>query len=96
MKLKNGYDIQGNLNRAEYKRNENGLYTVDVKDYIVATPDGQKYEATLRFPNIKLSVVNDEEGIIDFDMEDIQFFSATGENEQDDTIWEITIPDVED
>lgn len=93
MRLKNGYDLQGNPNRAEYKRNENGLYTVDVKDYIVVVPDGQKYKASLRFPNAKLSV-DDEEGIIDFNRENIQYFSAT--DEQDNTIWEITIPDVQD
>lgn len=90
MKLKNGYEIQGNPNRAEYKRNKNGLYTVDVKDYIIATPDGQEYKASLRFPNAKLSV-DDEEGVIDFDIKDIQYFSATDEN---DTIFEIIIPDV--
>lgn len=93
MKLKNGYDIQGNPNKAEYKRNENGLYTVDVKDYIVTTADGQKYEASIRFPNAKLSV-DDEEGVIDFNREDIKYFSAT--NEQDNTIWEIIIPDVQE
>ena len=93
MKLKNGYDIQGNPNRAEYKRNENGLYTVDVKDYIVTTADGQKYEASIRFPNAKLSV-DDEEGVIDFNRKDIKYFSAT--NEQDNTIWEIIIPDVQE
>lgn len=93
MKLKNDYDLQGNPNRAEYKRNENGLYTVDVKDYIVVTPDGQKYEASLRFLNAKLPV-DDEEGVIDFNREDIQYFSAT--DEQNNTIWEITIPDVKE
>lgn len=93
MKLKNGYDLQGNPNRAEYKRNENGLYTVDVKDYIVATQDGQKYEAILRFPNVKLPV-EDEEGVIDFNRNDIQYFSAT--DEQNNTIWEMTIPDIKD
>lgn len=93
MKLKNDYDLQGNPNRAEYKRNENGLYTVDVKDYIVVTPDGQKYEASLRLPNVKLSV-DDEEGVIDFNREDIQYFFAT--DEQNNTIWEITIPDVQE
>lgn len=93
MKLKNDYDLQGNPNRAEYKRNKNGLYTVDVKDYIVVTPDGQKYEASLRFPNAKLPV-DDEEGVIDFNREDIQYFSAT--DEQDSTIFEITIPDVKE
>lgn len=93
MKLKNGYEIQGNPNRAEYKRNENGLYTVDVKDYIVTTADGQKYEASIRFPNVKLPV-DDEEGIIDFNREDIKYFSAT--DEQHNTIWEMTIPDVQE
>lgn len=93
MKLKNDYDLQGNPNRAEYKRNGNGLYTVDVKDYIIVTPDGQKYKASLRFPNAELSV-DDEEGVIDFNREDIQYFSAT--DEQDNTIWEITIPDVQE
>lgn len=93
MKLKNNYDLQGNPNRAEYKRNENGLYTVDVKDFIIATPDGQKYKASLRLSNAKLPV-DDEEGVIDFNKEDITYFSAT--DEQDNTIWEITIPDVQE
>lgn len=93
MKLKNGYEIQGSPNRAEYKRNENGLYTVDVKDYIVATPDGQKYKASLRFPNAKLSV-DDEEGVICLNIKDILSFSTT--DEQDSTIFEITIPDIKD
>ena len=96
MKLKNGFDIQGNPNRAEYRRNENGLYTVDVKDYIITTLDGQKYYATLRFPSVKLSIVSDEQGIIDFDQEDMQFFGATNKNEQDDTIWTMFMPDVKD
>ena len=91
MKLKNGYDLQGSPNRAEYKRNENGLYTVDVKDFVIATPDGQKYEASLRLPNVKLSV-DDAEGVINFNLDDIQYFSAT--DEQDDTIWEVIIPEV--
>jgi hypothetical protein len=91
MILNNDYDVQGTPNRAVYKRNENGSYTVDVKDYIVVTPDGQKYEASLRFPNAKLSV-DDEEGIIYFDIDGIQYFSAT--DEQDNTIWELVLPDV--
>ena len=93
MKLKNGYDLQGNPNRAEYRRNENGLYTVDIKDYIITNSDGQKYYASLRIPNAKLSIDN-EEGTIDFNIEDIQYYSAT--DEQNNTIWEIIIPDVEE
>lgn len=92
MKLANGYDMQGTPNRAEYKKNENGLYTVDVKDYIVITPDGQRYEASLRYPNVKLPV-DDEEGVIDLYQEKIQYFAAT--DEKDNTIWEFTIPNIE-
>lgn len=93
MKLDNGYDIQRIPNIAEYKRNKNGLYTVDVKNYILVTPDGQRYEASLRFPNAELSVDN-EEGVIDFDKECIKYFAAT--DEKNDTIFEIIIPSVEE
>jgi hypothetical protein len=91
MKLKNGYDLQGSPNRVEYKRNENGLYTIDFKDYIVTTSDGQKYQASIRFQNVKFPVGN-EEGVIYCNKEDIQYLSAV--DEPDGTFFEIIIPDV--
>ena len=92
MKL-NGYDIQGTPQRAEYKRNDNGLYTIEIKNYIVTTPDGQKYEAILRFPNAKLPF-SEPEGVIDFNETDIQYYAA--KDESNNTIWEFVIPDIKD
>ena len=93
MELKERYDLRGIPNRAEYKRNENGLYTLDIKDYVVVAPDGQKHKAYLRFPNAKLTTA-DEEGVIHFYMDDISYFSAT--DEQGNTLFEITIPNIKD
>ena len=93
MKLKNNYDLQGSPNRVEYKRNRNGLYTVDIKDYIIVKPDGQKYKASFRLSNAELSVDN-EEGVINLNEEDIKYLSAT--DEPDGTIWEMIIPDIQE
>lgn len=64
MKFKNEYEITGIPNRVEYHKNENGLYTVDIKDYICTKPNGQKYHCFIRIPNAKIPV-EDDEGIIE-------------------------------
>lgn len=92
MKL-NGYDIQGTPQRAEYKRNDNGLYTIEIKNYIVTTPDGQQCEAILRFPNAKLPF-DKPKGVIDFNETDIQYFAA--KDEENKSIWEFVIPNTKD
>ena len=101
MKLKNNYDLQGSPNRVEYKRNKNGLYTVDIKDYIIVKPDGQKYKASFRVSNAELSVDNEEdviylnkEDVIYLNKEDIKYLSVT--DKLNDTIWEMIIPDVQE
>lgn len=55
MKLKNGYEITGIPNRAEYHKNENGLYTVDIKDYYCTKLDGEKYYCSVRNTQCKNS-----------------------------------------
>lgn len=88
MKLANGYGVQNDPVEAVYRKNENGLYTLDYKHLVVTTPNGDKLAATITFPNVELSV-DDESGVIDLRRDNIQPF-ITG---NDDTIWEIVIPD---
>lgn len=85
----NGCDIQGNPDRAEYKKNADGSYAVSVKDFIAVMPDGRTYKAYLHFPSTNLTA-DDDEGVIFLENKDIQPFNKI--DERDNTIWELTIP----
>lgn len=90
MKLKNGYEITGTPNKVEYQKNENGLYTVDIKDYVCIKPNGQKYHCFIRIPNAKIPV-EDDEGTIEFNLNDIEFYNANNQS-SDNTIFEFVVP----
>ncbi len=92
MKLKNGYEINGIPNRAEYHKNDNDLYTIDIKDYVCTKPDGQKYYCSIRIPNAKIPV-EDNEGIIELSFNDIKFYNADNRSSSD-TIFEFIFPNV--
>lgn len=85
--------MQENLLKIEYKRNENGFYTVDIKNVSVVDPDGHTWRAVCRIPNCTLSA-DDEEGAIVWDA--AVFQPSLRITEKDSTIFEITAPDEED
>lgn len=81
IKLKDGSEITGTPNKAEYHKNENGLYTVDIKTYLVTKPNGEVCEAYVRIPNAKLPTEEDE-GVIELNFEDFEFYSTQNNSEK--------------
>lgn len=91
MKLTNGMNISGTSpSEVEYHRNENGLYTVDIKDCLLSTPDGRTAKGYVRLFNVKLQI-EDESGV-ELLTENDFFVDSTG-NKNQLTIFEIMIPD---
>lgn len=78
---KDGYKIKGVPNRIEYQKNENGLFTVDIKDFVAEDRNGQKRNAFIRIPNAKVPV-GDDEGVIDLHINDIEPFGEENETNE--------------
>lgn len=92
MKLNNEYVIGGSPRRAKYWRNDNGLYTIEIDEYIATSQNGCKYKAILRFPNAKLPEwITEQNGVIDFNEEGIKLFSA--QDGASNSIFELVIPE---
>lgn len=88
MKLKNGMVISGTQPfEVEYHKNENGLYTVDIKNCLLSTPDGRTAKGYVRLFNVKLQI-EDESGV-ELLSENDYFPDHSGK------FFEITIPDEE-
>lgn len=95
VELKGGYRLDGLPTQAAYKKKENGLYEVIIKDYIVETPTGERYTGMLKFPNCSFNADKDE-GVILLDNDDLKQFKPIVIEDEDKTIFNLIIPEVKD
>ena len=61
--LGNGTTVYGELEKIEYRRKNNGLYDVNVNNFIIENDDGTKTNCRLVMENTHLDT-NEESGII--------------------------------
>lgn len=95
VELKGGYKLDGLPTQAVYKKKENGLYEVTIKNYIVKTPTGERYAGMLKFPNCSFNADKDE-GVILLDNDDLKQFKPIVVEDEDKTIFNLIIPEVKD
>lgn len=95
VELKGGYRLDGLPTQAVYKKKENGLYEVTIKDYIVETPTGERYTGMIKFPNCSFNADKDE-GVILLDNDDLKQFKPIVAEDEDKTIFNLIIPEVKD
>lgn len=95
VKLKGGYKVDGQPTQVVYKKKENGLYEITIKDYIVETPTGERYTGMLQFPNCSFNADKDE-GVILLDNDDLKQFEPIVAEDEDKTIFNLIIPEVKD
>lgn len=95
-KLKDEYEIIEQPTQVVYKKKENGLYEVTIKDYIVETPTGERYIGMLQYPNCSFNADKDE-GVILLeyydDLKQLKPIMVEGENK---AIFSLIIPEVKD
>lgn len=95
VELNGGYKLDGLPTQAVYKKKKNGLYEVTIKDYIIETPTGERYTGMLKFPNCSFNADKDE-GVILLDNDDLKQFKPIVAEDEDETIFDLIIPEVKD
>ena len=95
VELNGGYKLDGLPTQAVYKKKKNGLYEITIKDYIVETPTGERYTGMLKFPNCSFNADKDK-GVILLDNDDLKQFKPIVAEDEDETIFDLIIPEVKD
>ena len=95
VELKGGYKLDGLPTQAVYKKKENGLYEITIKNYIIETPIGERYTGMLKFPNCSFNSDKDE-GVILLDNDDLKQFKPIVVEDEDETIFDLIIPEFKD
>lgn len=92
LKLNDGSEITGCPDMAEYHKNENGLYDIEIIGYTITKSDGSQFEGIVKIPNAKLPV-EDDNGVIPLNSNDIDYFDANKDlnGKEEHTIWEFVV-----